>query len=132
MSTEETAARYRQVLAWRDEGLNYPVIGERLGVGPARASNLHRAAMRWRRRLSQVLPPTLPQALPPTLPHAHTPDQSVVRRSIPPRAKAALHQRGLHTIEDVAALSDVALLGIGHIGPHTVAAIRASLEQQDV
>ena len=124
MSTEETAARYRQVLAWRDEGLNYPVIGERLGVGPARASNLHRAAMRWRRRLSQVLPPTLPQAL--------TPDLSVDRLSIPPRAKAALHQRGLHTIEDVAALSDVALLGIGHIGPHTVAAIRASLEQQDV
>jgi len=127
MSTEETAARYRQVLAWRDEGLSYPVIGERLGVGPARASNLHRAAMRWQRRLPQALPPTLPRAL--------TTDLSVDRLSIPPRAKTALHQRGLHTVGDMAALSDVALLGIGHIGPHTVAAIRATLatlEQQDV
>ncbi len=119
MLSKETTARYQQVLAWRAEGLTYRTIGDRLGVGTTRAIDIHHAAQRWHRRLTTPLPPPHPQRL--------SPDQPVDAAPIPARAKTNLHRHGLHTVGDVAAVTDAALLAMSSIGPHTVAAMRTAV-----
>ncbi len=129
MSDEETAARYRQVLAWRDEGLTYRAIGERLGVGPGRAVDLYRAALRWRQRLALAARPTPPHP---------TADMPVSALPISAHAKRTLQRQGLRTLGEVAAWSDTALLGIDGISLRTVRTIAAlhvalaTVERQDL
>lgn len=120
MSSEEIAARYRQVLAWRAEGLTYRCIGQRLGVSASRANDLHRAAQRWQQR-------RWPRPALPTPDTALAPDTSLDVLPIAARAKQALHRQGLHTVGDVTVASDATLCSIRYIGPRTVAAIRAAL-----
>jgi Bacterial RNA polymerase, alpha chain C terminal domain len=50
---------------------------------------------------------------------------------ISPHAKTSLRRRGLHTVAEVLALSDAALLNLRDIGPGTVAAIRAAVAAPD-
>jgi DNA-binding CsgD family transcriptional regulator len=55
MSQDENAlearyARYRQVLAWRAEGLTHAEIAQRLGVSAQRAYDLARQAHQWQQR----------------------------------------------------------------------------------
>src|SRR5690242_18850319 len=96
---EARHARYRQVLAWRAEGLAYPEMGRRLGVSRERAQDLARQAQRWQERMHG--PPTEPPSL-----TVLTPETSVESLPITPSAKKSLRRAGLRTVGEVLALSD--------------------------
>ena len=112
---EEVQARYRQVLAWREEGVNFVEIGRRLGVSNQRAHDLYRQAQQWPRTTA-----------PASVPHL-TADMPLSALPLDPRAQTALERRGVRTVGGVAALSDEELLGIRRIGVGTVQRLRADL-----
>jgi Bacterial RNA polymerase, alpha chain C terminal domain len=113
-------ARYRQVLAWRAEGLAYPEIGRRLGVSRGRAHDLARQAQRWQERMHGTAPE-------PPAPTVLTLEMPVESLPITPNAKKSLRRAGLWTVGAVVTRSDAELLSLRSFGPATVAAIRAAV-----
>jgi transcriptional regulator len=111
VTPDAVQARYRAVLALRQQGLTFEEIGARLGLARQNARNLHAKALRW----------VCTQ-------DAHLSAESPVEAlRIPYDVIIGLQRSGLATVGQVVALSDADLLGVRHIGPETAAAIRADL-----
>jgi transcriptional regulator len=111
MTLEETHARYRQVLALRQQGLTFADIGTRLGLARQNARNLHTKALRWAPTLEAYLATESP----------------VEALRVPADVAVGLRRSGHTTVGHVATLSDADLLAVRHVGRETVAAIRADL-----
>ena len=74
--TSPAAIRRERVLALRDTGLTFREIGEREGLSPSRASQIHADALRQR----ADAPPQWPEAITPALPIAETPFSRLTRK----------------------------------------------------
>ncbi len=111
MTLQETHARYRQVLALRQQGLTFEAIGAHLGLTRQNARTLYAKARRWA----------------PTLDAYLTAESPVEALRVPADVAVGLRRSGHTTVGQVVVLSDADLLAVRHVGHETVATIRADL-----